>query len=149
MAMAVRVRPLKASDLAAVSQIERRITGSRRTGTLARNLRKRLAQPDRGSCLAAVEGDHRVVGFIVGEIRPWEFGEEREVGWILVVGVDPDHQGKGVGGMLGASLLRHFRAKGVRRAKTLAEWDAGDVIAYFRTLGFARGSAVALEADLA
>ena len=148
MAMAVRVRPLKASDLAAVSQIERRITGSRRTGTLARNLRKRLAQPDRGSCLAAVEAG-RVVGFIVGEIRPWEFGEEREVGWILVVGVDPDYQGKGVGGMLGASLLRHFRAKGVRRAKTLAEWDAGDVIAYFRTLGFARGSAVALEADLA
>jgi len=146
--MAVRVRPLKASDLTAVSQIEQRITGSRRTGTLARNLRKRLVQPDRGSCLAAVE-DRRVVGFIVGEIRPWEFGEEREVGWILVVGVDPDHQGKGVGGMLGASLLRHFRAKGVRRAKTLAEWDAGDVIAYFRTLGFARGSAVALEADLA
>src|SRR3972149_4055252 len=125
MAMTVRVRPLKASDLAAVSQIERRITGSRRTGTLARNLRKRLAQPDRGSCLAAVEGD-RVVVFIVGEIRPWEFGEEREVGWILVVGVDPDHQGKGVGGMLGASLLRHFRAKGVRRAKTLAGGEAGD-----------------------
>jgi predicted N-acetyltransferase YhbS len=146
--MVVRVRPLRASDLAAVSQIERRITGSRRTGTLARNLRKRLAQPDRGSCLAAAEGD-RVVGFIVGEIRPWEFGEEREVGWILVVGVDPDYQGKGVGGMLGASLLQHFRAKGVRRAKTLAEWDAGDVIAYFRTLGFSRGSAVALEADLA
>src|SRR3989304_7465059 len=128
MTMAVRVRPLKASGWAAVPGIERRITGSRRTGTLARNLRKRLAQPDRGSCLAAVEGD-RVVGFIVGEIRPWEFGEEREVGWILVVGVDPDHQGKGVGGMLGASLLRHFRAKGVRRAKTLAEGGGGGGIA--------------------
>jgi predicted N-acetyltransferase YhbS len=145
--MAVHVRPLKASDMAAVSRIERAITGSRRTGSLTRNLRRHLAQGDRGSCLAAVDGG-KLVGFIVGEIRPWEFGQEREVGWILVVGVDPDYQGKGIGGILGERLLQHFRAKGVRRAKTLVEWDAGDVIAYFRTLGFRRGDAISLQADL-
>jgi predicted N-acetyltransferase YhbS len=143
----VLVRPLKTSDLAAVSRIERAITGSGRTGSLARNLRRRLSKGDRASCLAAVDRG-TVVGFIVGEIRPWEFGEDREVGWILVVGVDPLYQGKGIGRLLGNSLLKHFRRKGVRRAKTLVEWDAGDVITYFRSLGFARGDAVALEADL-
>lgn len=143
----MRVRPLKPSDLAAVSRIERRITGSRRTSSLVRNLRKYLATGDPGSCLAAeVEG--RVVGFVVGEIRPWEFGEDREVGWIRVVGVDPDYQGKGVGRALGERLLRYFRTKGVRRTRTVVEWDAGDVIAYFRTLGFERGDGITLEMDL-
>ncbi len=142
----MRVRPLKPSDLAAVSRIERRITGSRRTSSLVRNLRKHLTR-DPGSCLAA-EIDGRVVGFIVGEIRPWEFGEDREVGWIRVVGVDPDYQGKGVGRALGERLLRYFRTKGVRRTRTVVEWDAGDVIAYFRTLGFGRGDGITLEMDL-
>lgn len=145
--MSIRVRPLRTSDLAAVTRIERTITNSPRTGSLTRNLRKRLGQRNAGSCLAAVDAGE-VVGFIVGEIRPWEFGEERKVGWILVVGVDPSYQGKGIGRLLGEKLLRHFRAKGVRRAKTFVEWDAGDVIAYFGTLGFTQGDGIALEADL-
>lgn len=145
--MAIRVRPLQRADLSAVARIEKAITGSRRLGSLTENLRKRLDQGDGDSCLAAVDGSN-VVGFIVGEIRPWEFGEDRQIGWILVVGVDPAYQGRGVGRALGATLLRHFRASGVRRAKTIVEWDAGDVIAYFRTLGFARGDGTVLESEL-
>lgn len=145
--MRITVRGLRPADLPTVAKIERRITGSRRTSSLVRNLRKHLAGGSRAACLAAVV-DGRVVGFIVGEIRPWEFGEDREVGWIRVVGVDPDIQGEGVGRLLGERLLRVFRSRGVRRARTLVEWDAGDVIAYFRSLGFSRGNGISLESDL-
>src|SRR3990172_2860485 len=71
-----------------------------------------------------------------------------EVGWIRAIGVDPEFQGHGVGRALGNALLARFRARGVRTVRTLVEWHAGDVIAYFKDLGFDRSRPVALEKAL-
>ena len=76
-----------------------------------------------------------------------EFGEKEPVGWIEVVGVDPEFQGQGLGHALGAEALRRLRKRGVRRVKTLVPWDAGEMVSYFATLGFRRGDAVLLESS--
>src|SRR3990172_993023 len=143
MAMGVRIRRLRAGDVAAVVGIERRITGSRRTSALGRYLRRALRTRE-GICLVA-EVDGEAAGFIVGDVRPWEFGEDREVAWVKVVGVDPRHQGSGLGHLLGERFLAEVRRRGIRRVKTLLEWDAGDLVAYFQSLGFDRGGAIVLE----
>jgi ribosomal protein S18 acetylase RimI-like enzyme len=57
-------------------------------------------------------------------------------GWILILGVDPEYQGMGVGRKLGSTLLEHFRKKNVRKIQTLVEWYDGDLISYFKSLGF-------------
>jgi predicted N-acetyltransferase YhbS len=145
--MSVTIRPLREEDIEAILRIERSITQSERTGALATNIRRYLAREDPMACLGAeIDGD--LAGFIIGETRPWDFGEEEEVGWIKILGVDPRHQGKGVGKQLGEAILDHFRGKGITKIRTLVEWDAGDVIAYFRSLGFSRGSLIALERDM-
>jgi len=141
--MAVRIRRMRASDLGALAAIERRITGSRRTSALQGHLRRQL-RAGGGICLVAeVAGEP--AGFLVGGVAPWEFGEEREVAWVKVVGVDPRHQGLGLGQLLGRAFLRQVRARGIRRVKTLVEWDAGDLVAYFRSLGFDRSGSIVLE----
>ena len=91
------------------------------------------------------ELDGRLIGFIIGELKLWEFGEKRPVGWIKELGVDPEFQGRGVGVALGRELLQYFSSRGVGIVKTLVEWDSGDVISYFRTLGFKKGSQIVLE----
>ena len=141
--MAVRIRRMRASDLKSLVAIERRITGSRRTSALQRHLRRQL-RAGGGVCLVAdVAG--KPAGFLVGDVAPWEFGEEREVAWVKVVGVDPRHQGLGLGRLLGQAFLKQVRARGIRRVKTLVEWDAGDLVAYFQSLGFDRDGAIVLE----
>jgi len=141
--MGVRIRRLRAGDVAAVVGIERRITGSRRTSALGRYLRRALRTRE-GICLVA-EVDGEAAGFIVGDVRPWEFGEDREVAWVKVVGVDPRHQGEGLGRRMGEQFVAELRRKGIRRAKTLVEWDSGDLVAYFQSLGFDRSGAIVLE----
>ena len=141
--MGVRIRRLRADDLAAVMGIERRITGSRQTTALGPYLRRTLRTKE-AICLV-VEVGGETAGFLVGDVRPWEFGEEREVAWVKVVGVDPRHQGEGLGRLLGEHFLRELRRKGIRRAKTLVEWDSGDLVAYFQSLGFDRAGAIVLE----
>src|SRR3970282_963912 len=126
--MAVRIRRMAASDLGAVAAIERSITKSRRTSALQAHLRRQLRAGE-GVCLVAEVGG-KAAGFLVGDIRPWEFGEDREVAWVKVVGVDPRHQGDGLGGLLGRRFLKELKGKGIRRVKTLVQWGSGDLVAY-------------------
>ena len=141
--MGVRIRPMRAADLAAVSSIERQITWSKRVGSLRKHLAAMLKARE-GVCLVA-EVDGAVGGFLVGDVAPWEFGEDRQVAWIKVVGVDPRHQGAGLGKKLGQAFLKEMRARGIRRVKTLVEWYSGDLVAYFQSLGFDRAGAIVLE----
>jgi GNAT superfamily N-acetyltransferase len=141
----VRIRTMAARDIPQAVALERRVT-RRKAGTgLQRNLRARLRAGGSSICLAAPVGD-RLGGFLVAEIRTVEFGGREPVGWIEVVGVDPEFQGQGIGRALGAEALRRLRRRGVRHVKTLVRWDAGEMVSYFSTLGFKRGDAVLLEA---
>ncbi len=143
----IKVRPLTDADVPAIERTEKAITKSPRTSSLGRHVREQLRHGDTKACLAA-EVDGKFAGFIVGDVRPWEFGEDRDVGWVKVVGVEPAFQGHGVGKALGEALLRHFREKGIERVRTLVEWHAGDMIAYFKALGFDRSDLIPLEQRL-
>src|SRR2546427_688163 len=145
--MSVEMRRLAEADIPAIEKIERTTTKSPRTGSLGRNVREQLKHGYADACLAA-EVDGTFAGFIVGDVRPWEFGEDREVGWIKTVGVDPSFQGHGVGTALGEALLKHFKEKGVTIIRTLVEWHAGDMIAYFKSIGFDRSDLIPLERRL-
>ncbi len=145
--MAVKVRRLAEADIPGLERIEKAITASARTGSLGRNVREQLKSGNAEACLAA-EVDGKFAGFIVGDVRPWEFGEDRDVGWVKVVGVDPAFQGRGVGKALGEALLKHFRDKGVVRVRSLVEWHAGDMITYLKSLGFDRSDLIPLERKL-
>jgi len=143
----VRIRPLEERDIARSVEIESAILGSKRSATLRGSLTAYLAKGDRNACLAA-ETDGTLVGFLIGEVRTWDFGEDQEVGWIKIVGIDPAHQGKGIGKALGEALLKYFQEREIRTVRTAVDWDAADMIAYFRTLGFERSGHIGLEKRL-
>jgi ribosomal protein S18 acetylase RimI-like enzyme len=94
------------------------------------------------------EIDGKLVGFIFGEIRFWEFGRGEKTGWIKQLGVDPEYQGMGVGHKLGATLLDHFRIKNVKKIRTLVGWSDAEIITYFKSLGFALMGMLPLEKEL-
>lgn len=142
--MAIPVRTLAEADIPAMVRIERAITQSVELAALERTLQDYLRQGDPDLLLGA-EAEGELAGFLIGELRPWEFGEEESVAWIKVVGVHPRHQGQGIGRRLGEAFLERLRAKGSARVRTLVPWDSGDLITYFKVLGFARSSYVALE----
>lgn len=94
------------------------------------------------------EIDGKLVGFIFGEIRFWEFGRGEKTGWIKLLGVDPEYQGMGVGHKLGATLLDHFVKKNVKKVRTLVGWSDAEIISYFKSLGFTMLGMLPLEKEL-
>jgi N-acetylglutamate synthase-like GNAT family acetyltransferase len=56
--------------------------------------------------------------------------------------------GKGIGKALGENLLEHFRSRGIKNIFTQARWDSGDLLAFFKSIGFDRSDFINLEKRL-
>ncbi len=156
MATGLRIRSLNESDLDAVVEIDRKILGKSRRDYWRRKIAYADIYP-RPSLVAEIEG--KVVGFILGYVSGWEFGVPDTVGWIDTIGVDPDHQNRGVGKTLFKSLIENFRRtgreerpeakesriEGVNVVYTLVRWNDWSLLRFFHKMGLKRGDMISLE----
>lgn len=132
----VQVRPANELDIADIVRIDERIGGEYRPEVWERRLGYYIRR-DPDASVVAVDGDGRVVGFMLGEVRSGEFGLEHPTGWIEVLGVDPDFRGKAAGRRMADTMLDHFRERGATEVRTLVDTEQmGDVAGFFRSLGF-------------
>ena len=141
----VKIRKLTTRDIDAVMKIDEKITGKPQEAYWAGKIASYLSREPE-ACLAA-EIDGKVVGFILGDIRGWEYTIPI-CGWIDIMGVDISYQGKGIGKMLVESLFDFFRKNGVETVVTVVNWNDGDLIDYFHTHGFKRGEYINLVKKL-
>jgi ribosomal protein S18 acetylase RimI-like enzyme len=142
----VRVRPAEAADLAAIVALDAENTGVAK----AAYWKDRFSwyakrQPDRFFLVA--ERDGTMLGFIVGEVRAWEFGSPPS-GWIFAIGISPSARLHGLGTMLFDEICAHFRKAGVQHVRTMLAKDAHLLLSFFRSLGMMGGPFIQLEKRL-
>ena len=102
---------------------------------------------DRGRAFLVAEQQGRVVGFITGEVRAFEFGSE-PCGWVFALNVDPEIRVHSVGTRLFESLCEIFGQAGVEKVRTMLNRDNHLVLSFFRSLGMMAGPFIQLEKDL-
>ncbi len=145
---AVRIRDLRDSDLAAVVRIDALHTGRRKPAWWRRVLREFRRRGDgRLRVGLAARGPVGLEGYLLGEVRAFEFGSE-PCGWVFAVGVRPDALGGGVGSALLEEACGRFRDAGVATVRTMVRRNAVPVLSFFRSRGFVGGSFAQLERDL-
>ena len=135
------IRPVQASDLAAICALDARLTGSGKPDYW----REMLVTPGRHFLLA--ETDRDLAGFIAGEIRAWEFGQP-PAGWVFAIQIDPKLRLKGVGTALFEALVARFKAGGVTRVRTLVDRKDHLILSFFRAQGMVAGPSLQLDKDL-
>lgn len=140
------IRRMTVRDIDAVMAIDQKITGRPHAAYWESKAAAFIAgEPD--ACLVAEDAGGRVVGFLLGGTRGWSYGVERH-GWLEVMGVDPDAQGKGVSRMLLDALVAYLRGVGVTSIQTVVDWNDGGLVDYFRANGFERGELVSLVKEI-
>ncbi len=137
----VTIRPAQASDLAAISALDARLTGARKPGYW-----KDMLGPERDFLVAETEKG-AVAGFIAGEVRAWEFGQPA-AGWVFAIQVDPKTRLKGVGSALFAALAARFKTQGVTRVRTLVDRKDHLILSFFRAQGMVAGPSLQLDMEL-
>lgn len=113
----------------------------------AAHWRKMIERSEADGVGCVVEIDRKVVGYVFGEVRAWEFGSPA-TGWIHTVGVDPDLEGHGVGRLLIEAAKEAFAELGVTSVRTMIQRDSVELLRFFRSAGFVAGPFVELEVDL-
>lgn len=96
---------------------------------------------------ARTTGGARLLGFIVGELRAWEFGSA-PCGWIFALSVDSDARLHGVGEALFEAISDEFRGIGVNKIRTMVARDSLLSLMFFRAEGMMAGPYLQLEKDL-
>jgi ribosomal protein S18 acetylase RimI-like enzyme len=145
---ALRLRRLSPDDVSRVTEIDARHRG-RAVPDYWRRVAADFLTRDRERVRVAVgaELDGRLVGYVLGEVRAFEFGSE-PCGWIFAVGVDPGAARQGIGSALLGEACRRFRRAGITRVRTMVRRSDVPVLSYFRAHGFAAGEFTQLELDL-
>jgi len=64
------------------------------------------------------------------------------------MGVEPKYMGKQIGARLAREIFEFYKAQGVTNLYTAVQWDATDLVSFFKTLGFHRSDFINLEKSL-
>jgi ribosomal protein S18 acetylase RimI-like enzyme len=93
------------------------------------------------------EQNAEIVGFIIGEVRDWEFGSP-PCGWIFALGVRPDIRLGGIATKMHTAMCDFFSSAGVSKVRTMLARDDIDTHSFFRSQGMMAGPYIQLEKDL-
>jgi len=149
----MRIRRVRADDIPLVTALDKRVTGVAKasywrdifTRYGKRRPRERfflVAEP-------AVRGaDKPLLGFIIGEVRAWEFGSA-PCGWIFALSVEHGARLHGVGEALLEAISAEFAKSGVTKVRTMVARSDRLPMVFFRGAGMAAGPYIQLEMDLA
>ena len=140
-----KIRKLMAKDLPQVVAIQGIITRQKVTAEKIAILKEHINKEGNISLVAVA--DKRVVGFLISELMTNSFGLDQG-GWIKNVGVLPQYMGKGIGQSLANQLFDAYRRKGINEIFTASRWDWGDLLSFFKSLGFDRSNFINLYKKL-
>jgi ribosomal protein S18 acetylase RimI-like enzyme len=138
----VAIRPAQASDLPAISALDARLTGSDKP-----DYWRDMLAPER-NLLVAESDAGRLLGFIAGEVRAFEFGQPA-AGWVFAIQIEPKQRERGVASALFEALVTRFRQKGVTRVRTLVDRKDHLILSFFRAQGMVAGPSLQLDMDVA
>ena len=138
------LRALKPADLDAVVEIDRRNAGRSRRVFFERRLEAALADPD-GFIVVGVETGDAFTGFAIARVQNGEFGDDRRVAVLDVIGVDPDHRQEGVGGLLLEGIVERMKRHDLHELRTQVDWDDQQIIRFFAASGFTLAPRQVLE----
>ena len=144
------VRKARRGDVVGVTVLDERITGLAKSAHWLELYDRQTKPGERsGIFLVAVGTDapEQLLGFIVGEIRAWEFGSA-PCGWVYALSVDPQSRQLGVGEDLLEAMAGEFRGAGVAKMRTMVTRDNLLPMLFFRGEGMMAGPYVQLEKDL-
>lgn len=142
----IKIRTAIIADIASVERLDFNITGISKLDYWT-GIFEIYGKQKHGFFLVA-ECDGHVIGFIIGEVRAWEFGSS-PCGWIFALGTDLNYRLKRIGSKLFSAMCDCLEEAGVDTVRTMLARSDELNMAFFRSQGMIGGSFIQLEMPLA
>lgn len=142
----MKIRKATASDIDAITAIDIEISGLAKP-EYWRELMQFYRKQKQTDFFLVAEHEKRVTGFILGEIRAWEFGSS-PCGWVFAIGVKKETRLHGIGAMMLDTLGNAFSLAGATKIRTMVLRKDHELLAFFRSQGLMAGPYLQLEKNL-
>jgi ribosomal protein S18 acetylase RimI-like enzyme len=143
----VGVRPVAAGDVTQVIALDAEVTGVEKADYWYEVFHRYGSRGAKQRFFLVAERAGAIRGFVVGEVRDWEFGSA-PCGWVFGINVRPEARLAGVGTKLLDAICAEFRRAGVTKVRTLLARDNNLVLSFFRSQGMMAAPFIPLEMDL-
>jgi len=141
------IRTVTVDDMSAVASLDERISGIAKPDYW-QDVFERYGGRRKGRFfLMAEDGEGKLLGYIMGEVRAWEF-DSPPCGWVFGINVDPDGRLAGVGTALYQAICDGFRKVGVHMVRTTVSRKNELVMSFFRSQGMMASPFIQLEMEL-
>ncbi|MFX0185625.1 MAG: GNAT family N-acetyltransferase, partial [Candidatus Hodarchaeota archaeon] len=117
-------RNLTIDDIDTIVSIDKKIVRRKRSKLFREQLQEQIAIHGEES-LGAVTPDGKLIGYILAETIVYIYGSDDLSAWIVLLGVDPNYQDKGVGTSLVKKIFSYYSQKGIKVIRTICQWDWG------------------------
>lgn len=144
----ITVRLMKEEDFDAVVSIDEKVLQTSRPEYYERKFEMLFGSDYLPTSLVAERSDGTLVGFIMGKLYMGEYGLFEDEATLDTIGVDPDHQGKGIGALLISEYFDHLKELGVEKVSTLVGEEDVDLIRFFSTHQFRPSKTINFERNL-
>lgn len=141
------VREALPEDLPAVIELDAATSGSSKPEYWHEVFARHTLVRGENRYFLVAESDGRVLGFIVGEVRAWEFGSP-PCGWVFAIDVDPGQREAGIGSRLFDAMCERFRAAGIHTVRTMVSRRQKTQLSFFRSQGLKTGPYIELEKQI-
>jgi ribosomal protein S18 acetylase RimI-like enzyme len=146
-AASLQIRPVEAADLDQIIAIDSEITGKEKPDYWVELFHRYGAARSRQRLFLVAEAGGEIQGFVMGEVRDWEFGAP-PCGWVFGINVRSDARLAGTGTRLLEAICAGFRRAGVDKVRTLVARDNSLVLSFFRSQAMMAAPVIPLEKDL-
>jgi ribosomal protein S18 acetylase RimI-like enzyme len=140
------IREAESKDLEAIIEIDTQVSNVAKPAYWRDTFSSFITNKDSRFFLVAEQGQ-QVKGFIIGEVRAWEFGSA-PCGWVFAIGVTPEQRQHRIASKMLGALCDLFLQAGVTKVRTMTAREDHVLLSFFRSQGMMAGPYQQLEKDL-
>jgi GNAT superfamily N-acetyltransferase len=146
-AQRVIIRQVQRRDLDDIIALDATVTGVEKRSYWQSLFRRYGAAGHAERQFLVADAGGRVIGFVIGDVRDWEFGSH-PCGWVFAIDVEPGSRLAGTGTRLLEAICSGFRRAGVTKVRTILARNNKLILSFFRSQGMMAGPFIPLEMDL-
>jgi ribosomal protein S18 acetylase RimI-like enzyme len=143
----VSIRNAIPADLDEVISLDEVVTRERKTAYWSGVFDRYVNGGRRDRYFLVAEAGGTIAGFIVGEVRAWEFGSA-PCGWVFAVEVSPKRRELGIGQRMFEEMCVRLKQAGITTVRTMMDRDDKLTLSFFRTQGLRTGRYIELEKQI-
>ena len=140
----MEIKTLTMEHLNYIIELDKKITGKDNEQYFDKHFHMQMSENHNDLMFGVFEGDE-LLGFLIATQRQIAFGHHKEIAYLEMIEVNPDHQKKGLGTFLLTEFKKRLKEKNIEKTITIVDWRDSTLLNFFHSQGFFRGPMIQLE----